>query len=392
MARTVRMRPHTILIIAIIVIIILLIAVNLIFGGINRIATAENEMGNLHALFLLEDEREIVSAQFLILNVRTKRAALLDLPPYLGVIIDRTDNLDRIDTLIAENNFSEYIAEIETFTNTEIDFHLRWSIEDFTALIDLLEGVRLFIISSPSDTQPFPSGDVVLDGRKTAEYISLYRNETDNKLRAEGLQELIYRTMLALSKNKEYLEHKDVINYVKRIVRTNLPKNELRTLLTDILHGIDEESVQIWLSQGDIRSVTVEDRRESLLFPDLETQWMAQTVAQIENQMVSRQVRRVGSNEVRMEILNGTTTSGLARRTKLLYEQFGYTIVRVGNHQDSVPITQLINYGVTPNVAEGVAAVINMDIERIQQSVEQLIEEYDLTLIIGEDFDGVTVR
>lgn len=349
-------------------------------------------MGNLHALFLLEDEREIVSAQFLILNVRTKRAALLDLPPYLGVIIDRTDNLDRIDTLIAENNFSEYIAEIETFTNTEIDFHLRWSIEDFTALIDLLEGVRLFIISSPSDTQPFPSGDVVLDGRKTAEYISLYRNETDNKLRAEGLQELIYRTMLALSKNKEYLEHKDVINYVKRIVRTNLPKNELRTLLTDILHGIDEESVQIWLSQGDIRSVTVEDRRESLLFPDLETQWMAQTVAQIENQMVSRQVRRVGSNEVRMEILNGTTTSGLARRTKLLYEQFGYTIVRVGNHQDSVPITQLINYGVTPNVAEGVAAVINMDIERIQQSVEQLIEEYDLTLIIGEDFDGVTVR
>ena len=382
-----------ILIIAIVCIVGILIAVNVVFGGINQISSAADDMGNIHALVLLEDARELISAQFMILNADTKRAALVDLPPYLGVIIDSSDNLDRIDRLIAENNFSEYIDEIEAFTDRDIDFYLRFDVREFTAFIDLLEGVRLFIISTPSDVQSLPSGDVILDGYKTEEYIALYRNEQDSKIQTEGLQEIIHRTMVAVSNRGDYLGNSDVLNYTHKIAQTNLRKNELRTLLTDIMRGINEDEVQTWSTQGDVRSVVVDDRRESLLFPDLNGRWIADTVAQIEWQMVNRRAFGADNQQVRIQILNGTPTNGLARRTKLLYEQFGYTVTDIDNYTaQNVAATRIVHYGLPADIADEAAGVISLPSERVEQSTETGIDEYDITLIIGTDFDGVKIQ
>lgn len=394
MVRITQIRPHTILISIIVAIFVIVIAINFFFGGVDQISNAKDERGNLHALISIEDSEGVVSTQFFILNTQTKRGALIDIPPYLGAILDQSDNLDRIDRLVAENNFSEYLAEIEGFTEKTIDFYLRFTVEEFISLIDLIEGVRLFIISSPGgETQLLPSGDVVLDGRKIEEYIDLYRNEQDGKLQIEGLQELIYRTLLAISDNRDYLSHRDVFDYFYQIVRTNLRKNDLHTLLTDIMYGITEEGVQSWVTQGDVRSVVVGDRRESLLFPDLNGRWIAQTVAQVGSQIVHRRALGSGSEGVRIRILNGTPISGLARRTKLLYEQFGYTVVEVDNYQtQNIPNTQLINYGVSQEIARDISAVISMDAERIEQADAGENTEYEFTLILGNDFDGVTVN
>lgn len=394
MAQIKQIRPHTILIIIIIMIFCSVIAVNVFFGGIDQISNAKDERGNIHALISIEDDEGVVSTQFFILNAQTKRGALIDIPPYLGVILDKNDNLDRIDTLVIENNFSEYLTEIEGLTEKDIDFYLRFTVEEFISLIDLLEGVRLFIISTPEgETQLLPSGDVVLDGRKIEEYITLYRNEQDGKLQIEGLQELVYRTLLTISNNRDYLMHRDVISYLYRIVRTNLRKNELAILFTDTMYGITEEGMQSWVTQGDVRTVVVGDRRESLLFPDLNGRWIAQTVEQVDSQIVHRRTLGIGSEGVRIQILNGTSVVGLARRTKLLYEQFGYAVVEIDNHQNpNVTITQLINYGAVPEIAKEIAAVINMDPEQIEQLVADKNTGYDFTLILGKDFDGVTVK
>lgn len=393
MARITQIRPHTVLLIIIIAVLGAVVMVNLIFGRIDQISDGGDELNNIHGLISVEDGAEVVSTQFFILNIQSKRAAFIDIPPYLGVIVDRNDSLDRIDTLVAENNFAEYLDEVAGFTDKSIDFYLRFNVEDFVSLIDLLEGVRMFIISAPGDTQALPSGDVVLDGEKTAEYIALYRAETDAKLQIEGLQELIYRTVLTLSEQPEYLGNKDVLAYLARIVDTNLRRNELKTLLTEIIYGITEERVQTWVTQGDVRSVVVGERRESLLFPDLDGRWLAQTVSQVENQIVHQRALGAGSEGVRMEIINGTATGGLARRTKLLYEQFGYTVTRIDNYQNqNVVATRLINHGVAEEIAAEIAGVINMDSERIEIATEERVGEHDLTLIIGNDFDGVTVR
>ena len=369
------------------------VVINLVFGRINRVSHAADEAGNIHALFVLEDGEQLVSAQFLILNIRTQQMALLDLPPYLGVVIDSSDNLDRIDTLISENDFDAYVNEVESLTEQEIDIYLRVGVHDFTRLVDLLEGVRVLLISSPNDQQTLPLGDVTLDGYKVQEYIDIYRASEDPRVEIEGLQTVIRRTLLTIAEKTDYVRNDDVLDYIRRMVTTNLYKNELSIFLTDILANIDEEGVQTWFVQGDIRSVVVEDRRELLLFPDLNGRWITKTIAQIESQLVNARAFGANGNTISIQILNGTTTNGLARRTKLLYEQFGYAVVNIGNYQEQdVATTRIIGYGAPPETVQEVAAVINISLEQVVQSIDGEESEYDFTLIIGDDFDGVSVR
>ena len=381
------------LLIMIAIIIAIVVVINLVFGRINRVSHAEDEAGNIHALFVLEDGEQLVSAQFLILNVRTQQMALLDLPPYLGVVIDSSDNLDRIDTLISENNFDEYVHEVESLTEQRIDIYLRMDVQNFTRLVDLLEGVRIFLISNPNDEQTLPLGDVTLDGYKVQEYIDIYRAAEDSRIEIEGLQTIIRRTLLTVAENTDYVHNDDILDYIRRIVKTNLYKNELNIFLTDILANINEQGVQTWFVQGDVRSVVVEDRRELLLFPDLNGRWITKTITQIESQLVNARAFDTNENNISIQILNGTTTNGLARRTKLLYEQFGYSVVNIGNYQEQdVDTTRVIGYGSAPEIVQEVAAVINVSLDQVVQSVDEQESEYDFTLIIGNDFDGVSVR
>ena len=393
MAQRMRIEAHAILLIIIAIIIAAVVVINLVFGRINRVSHAQDEAGNIHALFVLEDGEQLVSAQFLILNIRTQQMALLDLPPYLGVVIDSSDNLDRIDTLISENDFDAYINEVESLTEQEIDMYLRVGVHDFTRLVDLLEGVRVLLISSPNDEQTLPLGDVILDGYKVQEYIDIYRASEDPRVEIEGLQTIIRRTLLTIAEKTDYVRNDDVLDYIRRMVKTNLYKNELSIFLTDILANVDEEGVQTWFVQGDIRSVVVEDRRELLLFPDLNGRWITKTIAQIESQLVNARAFGANGNTISIQILNGTTTNGLARRTKLLYEQFGYAVVNIGNYQEQdVATTRMIGYGAPPETVQEVAAVIDISLEQVVQSIDGEESEYDFTLIIGDDFDGVSVR
>ena len=87
-----------------------------------------------------------------------------------------------------------------------------------------------------------------------------------------------------------------------------------------------------------------------------------------------------------LQILNGTTVQGLARRTATLFEGFGYEVVSIGNAEsDQEEYTRIIDRRGDPERAQNVARIIHCT------RVESLMDSdppADITIILGRDFDG----
>ena len=363
-----------------------------VIGFINRadpITQALDDDGNLHILVTLEEDGALLSAQLLIYNVKNKRAALLDLPVYLGVIIDEDDSLDRIDRLYNAGFFEEYRTEIENFAQTQIDFLIQFPLSRMEQLVDLLSGIRLFVLEDLSNDQRLPSGDVVYDGRKALEYISTYASLNDEVKKTEGLQAFLTRLLLTIADQVKYITHRDVVRYFASYVRTDLGQRDFKNFLLRF-NSVEDGLVSTWTTQGSIRSVLVGNQRKPLLF--LDDKWLETTVNQITLLVASKEDAQVENRGVRIEILNATAVSGLARRTKLLFEQYGYEVVVIGNYEDTdLESTLILNRSQTSNHAPGIAEIINATNLANQPLIENP-EAIDVTVVLGNDFDGIIVQ
>ena len=379
--------------VALIILIISIVVVSaIIIGALNsadRITDALDEEGNLHILMTLEDNTELVSSQLLVYNVRTKRAALLDLPTYLGVIIDEDNSLDRIDRLYNSGFLQEYQMEVENFAQTAIDFHIRFFVSRIEQLVDLLGGIRLFVLDDFSDDQQLPSGDVVYDGRKALEYTTIVAALDDEDNRSERLQSFMVRVLLTVANKAQFITHPDVMRYFQDYIQSDARRRDLRNFLFR-LNSVEDELMSVWTTQGDLRGVLIDNQRELLLFPT--SAWIETTVNQISIFVSGESDAQVENRGIRIEILNGTTTGGLARRTKLLFEQYGFEVVRIGNYEDAdIEQTLILNRSRATNYTRSVAEVINAT-NIVNLPLVENPDVIDVTIVLGADFDGVVIQ
>ena len=102
-----------------------------------------------------------------------------------------------------------------------------------------------------------------------------------------------------------------------------------------------------------------------------------------------------------MEVLNGTSTIGLAGRTAELLRSFGYDVISIGNADRSdYRATQIIDRSGFRDVAETFAGIIRCENIRFESQVsddpgsdiginmQNLEYKADFILIIGRDFNG----
>jgi len=92
---------------------------------------------------------------------------------------------------------------------------------------------------------------------------------------------------------------------------------------------------------------------------------------------------------VSLEILNGTKTTGLARRTREIFQSFGFDVVSFSNAEDQdLEKTVVLDRRGNPENAGKVAQVIrcNRVLTEIPENAAQV--PVDVTVILGKDFDG----
>ncbi len=353
----------------------------------------------LKILVVVEDDGKPLSTNVIAYYPETKRAVMFDIPSNTGLIIQSLNRTDGVGAVYTEKGIASFKDEIEDLTDISIPFYLTMSLDEFSALTDMLGGVSVFI-PTPVDINTeamrilLPSGSVTLDGDKIKDYL-IYQDEDGNEREAASRrQKAILALLRAINDNSPDIFFKDRFVILENNIHSNLRGSDFKELLTQLCK-LDSERLIPQRVTGAIRYVG----EKKLLMPFREGHQLKQVIRQAIAVLASDDSSAL-ERVYALEILNGTDKQGLARNTSELYQSFGYDVVNIGNYEEDIRETILIDRIGNPSVAKIVANVIHC--ENIKTtSLDENSEDEDLaygseanvdfTLILGSDFNGFTV-
>lgn len=338
---------------------------------------------------MIHDGKELKYTEILFYSPLTGRAALLDIPGNLGVIIPQAKKVGRIDSLYKVHSIEVYRDAIETFVNQEIPFFLEMSFAQLERFIDLLGGIEVFIANSlEMDVKgrkiQLPSGNLHLDGGKAMVYVSLQDPDESDIDRIIRVQKFIQSILKKIGESVDFLTHPDVVPYLKECVRTDMESRGLLAFLRE-MRKLDSERMAFQRVLGNLRKVETEE----LLFPHFEGQLLKQTVKKILETLASTEGVRGEDTGLTLEILNGTKIPGLARRTREIYQSFGFDVVSYGNAEtQEIEKTVIIDRKGNREGASRVASIIKCTHIVTGPSPYGGQKNADFTIVLGGDFDG----
>jgi anionic cell wall polymer biosynthesis LytR-Cps2A-Psr (LCP) family protein len=384
------------------VVILVLLAGGLIFIAFSlRTDPIEEALSGdrvINTLFVLEKDGKPLSTYVLMYYPATRRAAIFDIPRDLGLIIRRINRVDRIDTLYDRQKIGNFENEIENLLGIDVNFSVIFRDDDLGKVVDLLEGVEIFI-PSPVEiygSAPilFPSGMVRLDGDKARSYITYELPDEDREMASFRRQRFFLGFIKRLGETQELIANPRVDAELQNLMTTNM-SHRARTRFFDEFVFIDTDRTNIQSVGGNIREIS----GQTLLLPSWDGSLIKQIVSQTLGAITRQTEGSLSERIFTVEVLNGTTVSGLASRTAELLRGFGYDVISIGNaNRSDYEVTEIIDRSGFSDVVQTFGDIIrcrNIRSEAPQQDNPETELEFqnfefrsDFTLIIGRDFDG----
>jgi anionic cell wall polymer biosynthesis LytR-Cps2A-Psr (LCP) family protein len=344
----------------------------------------------INTLFVIEDDKRPVSSYVLMYYPNTRRAAIFDIPGDLGQLLSRVNRVDRIDRVYDPARISVFGNEIEKLLGINLNFYIVITKEHLVSIVDLLEGVRIFIPAAVSyrdgdELILFPHGMTVLDGDKAGVYATYRLPDEDRDTIAERRQPFFTGFLRRHIEMSERLKNPSAAKLYYSFFRSGMNHRTLR-LLFDEFTKIDIGRVSIRPVDGNLREVS----GEMLVIPLLE----GSLVKEIAHQTMGALTREIDDNDVGLtvEVLNGTAITGRAGRTADILRSFGYDIISISNaDRNNYERTTIIHRSGNEALVRQLASTI-----RCKDIISETDEPVDLgdalkadvTLIIGRNFDG----
>jgi anionic cell wall polymer biosynthesis LytR-Cps2A-Psr (LCP) family protein len=377
--------------ILLLIFIVLVVAAAAVFGYLQLrtdLFTEMLEQGDpIAVLFCLSGDQQYGFFEILLYHPGTKRGAIIYIPGNVGMIIESLKKVDRIDVLYDRGNLEPLIDKIEELVDTDIPFFIDLQDLELRNQVDLLGGLELFI-PNPVDATIndqrvlLPSGSVVLDGDKIRDFVS-YQEEMENEVDTVGRKQRFLQALLKKIADSDLLAEKQALSIFRENMHTNFSTRALSSFIEELEKLKDEKIV----FQRVLGSSRIVDGKE-LLFPHYDGQLLKEIVKQTIETISSQEPFSEDQLTVAIEVLNGTSVGGLARRAANVFQSFGYDVVSVANadHADYQKTVILDRKG-RIEVAQRVADLIRCQraYSRLEESGDMTI---DITVILGTDFDG----
>ena len=312
----------------------------------------------LNILFVLQKDGKPLFTDVFIYYPESERGALFNIPGNTGLILGSLDRVDRIDAVYTEKGIETYKKEIEALTDITIPFTIEMSIDQFSALTDLLGGLNVFI-PSPIDVvngdvrHILPSGSVDLDGEKMISYLSYADDEETSDNIQDRMEGVMVAFLHALNKKSTFVLNKNVFPVVSRYLKANIDNKALYRLIS-LISAIDSERLVPQTISGKRREVD----GQVLLFPDYNGELIKEVFKQTMISIAS--TGGIANDRVYvLEIQNGTSQQGLARNTGGLLQSYGYDVLSMINADHDYDKTQVIDHIGNAKVAQAIADIIH---------------------------------
>jgi anionic cell wall polymer biosynthesis LytR-Cps2A-Psr (LCP) family protein len=353
----------------------------------------------ISVLYIIEKDQKPLSTYVLMCYPKTRRAAILDIPGEIGMLLQRIRRVDRIDTVYNPNRVSLFENEIERLLGLDITFTIVINTENLSKAVDLIEGVELFI-PSPVNVRGeeglvlFSSGKNRLDGDKAVTYISYQAPDEDPEMAVFRRQRFFLGFLKRQAEMNDVLKSSAVSHLYQSFMQTSLSQRT-RIRLFDEFAVMDMDRVNIQAVGGNLREVS----GKILLIPYYDGNLVKEIVRQTLSTLTSPVDGSLTDRVFTVEVLNGTSVNGLAGRTAEVLRGFGYDIISIGNadhagYEKTVIIDRSGLEGTVRNFA-GIIRCTNISFEAINRDnpeeellMQNLEYRSDFTLIIGRDFNG----
>jgi anionic cell wall polymer biosynthesis LytR-Cps2A-Psr (LCP) family protein len=351
----------------------------------------------ISTLFVLEQNQKPLSSFVLMYYPATQRAAIVDIPRDLGLIIRRINRVDRIDTLYDRQKIENFVAEIEGLLGVDINFSVILGEEELGKVVDLLEGVEIFIPAPVEIYAPppllFPAGLVRLDGDKARVYVQYELPEEEREMAFFRRQRFFLGFIKRLGEMRDTISDPQVDALLQNLLVTSM-NHRTRLRLFDEFAAIDTDRTNIQSVGGTIREIS----GQTLLLPSWDGNLIKQIVTQTLGSITRQTEGSLSERVFTVEVLNGTNVDGLAGRTAELLRSFGYDVISIGNADRDYEASEIIDRSGFTDMVTTFGDILrcrNIRSETpIQENPEAGLEsqyfEYrsDFTFIIGRDFDG----
>lgn len=382
----------------ILLILIIVVGVVIIFARLLKSNTVLETINNnevVRTLFVIEDaDSEVLFSNVVVYYPSSHKAAVINIPCYVGSIFQSLGRVDKIETIYKEKGIDTYKREVENLLGISIPFWVVINQDDFIKLSDYLGGMRVFI-PSPIDIVDesghrwlLPSGAVGLDGDKIYTYLHYSVPEENISDVQDRFQNVMIAFLTCLNDKKFIIFQKKNNKVFTDCVNSNVDEEEERTLF-QILSEMDVESIIKQTITGSIRNV--DDAQ--LLFPLNNGEFIKEAVKQTTNMLISTD-GSLTSRVYVLEIQNGTTIQGLARNTSILFQNASYDVLSAVNaksndYENTVIIDHIGNKEVAKMVGEFIHCtnIQNAD-ENMEENDISTDTSVDFTIILGKDFNG----
>jgi anionic cell wall polymer biosynthesis LytR-Cps2A-Psr (LCP) family protein len=355
----------------------------------------------INTLFVIEDRDKPLASYVLMYYSGTVKAAVFDVPGSIGLILKEIDRVDRIAAVYNPDKISQFEAEIEGLLGVEISFSVIITTEQLGRMVDLIGGVEIFIpapvaVYDTGNMVFFPSGLTRLDGDKAQSYISYRLPDEDPDQPNFRRQRFFLGLIKRLGEQNAVLRNPAAASQFQTMIRTAMSAR-VQTRFFDKLAALDVDRINIQTVGGNVREVS----GQQLLFPYYDGSLIKEIVRQSLSALTRRLEGDLTERVFTVEVLNGTSTIGLAGRTAELLRSFGYDVISIGNADRSdYWATQIIDRSGFQDMAETFAGIIRCGNIRFESQIsddpasdiginmQNLEYKADFTLIIGRDFNG----
>lgn len=360
----------------------------------DKVTGAVENGETLKTLIMITNRNTLLYTELFIYNSATHKGALFDIPGNVGSIISQTDKMDRIDTLFVGNKPDPYIEKVEKILNTAIPYYLIIESEDFKGIIDLFEGIKLFIpnpveLVTRENILLLPSGNVVLDGEKAVTFM-MYQEEGEENIESISRRQKVIQSLLGtIGERNQMLKNRKLVSVLYSLVDSNLSKAAVTALFSE-MKFLDSDRMVFQRVLG-AKRITGD---KTLLFPHYEGKLLKETLSQTIDSLADQEGQSNKALQMSIDILNGTGQNGLATRTSEVFKSFGFDIIKVGNYsEDDLEKTLVVSRSLDTSAAEKAAELIKCKNIKFSTGVEIPSESVsgdsaDVIVILGKDFDG----
>ncbi|WP_443659720.1 LCP family protein [Clostridium algidicarnis] len=336
-----------------------------------------------------DDIKRTDSMMLLHYNPSEKDVKVISIPRDTKIKINNKDI--KINSAYAFGGAKKTIEVVENMLDTTINYYIKVDYKAFTKFIDAIGGVNMDIeedMKYDDEGQDlhidFKKGkNIHLDGKKAEEFFR-WRKNNDGTGLAEGDLGRIKNQHIFMEKVTKKIKSPMMplrIPKILSVIEENVETNMSPRIM--VKHG----SKGIGLSSSNIKFSTLEGEPKYIkgisyfVYDKNKNKDTLQSLQSVSKTASSSTIGGLDKSKLKVKVLNGTNTEGLAKIYSSMLKNLGYQNIIIGNGEKLMESKAYIK-----DNNKDLKSIIKQDFNiKKLQSMEEKQGDFDIIIILGED-------